>query len=80
MTVDGNVGFAAELAVNLEGDGTLLADGEYTILETQGMTAQPETVCLDISKVSRPKFYKLAFSGNCLVLKVLPKGLRVIVR
>ena len=80
MTVDGNVGFAAELAVKLEGDGTLLAEGEYTILETQGMTAQPETVRLDISKVSRPKFYKLAFSGNRLVLKVLPKGLRVIVK
>lgn len=80
MTVDGNVGFAAELAVKVEGDGTLLAEGEYTILETQGMTAQPETVRLDISKVSRPKFYKLAFSGNRLVLKVLPKGLRVIVK
>ena len=80
MTVDGNVGFAAELAVKVEGDGTLLAEGEYTILETQGITAQPETVRLDISKVSRPKLYKLAFSGNRLVLKVLPKGLRVIVR
>ena len=80
MTVDGNVGFAAELAVNLEGDGTLLAEGEYTILETQGMTAQPETVRLDVSKVSRPKLYKLAFSGNRLVLKVRPKGLRVIVK
>lgn len=80
MSVDGKVGFAAELAVKLEGDGTLLAQGEYTILETQGMTAQPETVRLDISKVSRPKLYKLAFSGNRLVLKVLPKGLRVIVK
>jgi hypothetical protein len=80
MSIDAIVNFAQELCVRLSGDGTLLDEGEYAILSVRELGEMPPNLKIDASGLTRTKLYSLAFSGNRLVLKVRPKGLRLIVK